>query len=154
MKTMTYIKEFNSLSNKILHQILSLRANIFVVEQQCCYQDPDPIDLVATHVYQTSDNENEVIAYLRICPPGSRFKDTSIGRVVTKKSYRGQGLCSTLITETMKHILKDPGITRISLSAQSHLKDFYERHQFHAIGEEYMEDNIPHIKMHYQKPID
>ncbi len=154
MKTATYIKEFDELSNKILHQILSLRASIFVVEQQSCYQDPDPFDLVATHVYQTSNDKNEVIAYLRICPPGTRFEDTSIGRVVTKKNYRGQGLCSTLLNETMQYLLKDPRITRISLSAQSHLKHFYQRHQFHAIGEQYMEDSIPHIKMHYQKPIE
>ena len=138
-------KTFNELSKDELYSLLRLRAEVFVVEQDCPYQDVDNKDQKALHVFAV-ENE-EVIAYTRVFKPGDYFQEASIGRVVTKPSYRGTGLGQKLMQKTINFIEKGPILKPIRISAQTYLIKFYEGYGFKKIGVKYEEDGIPHISM-------
>ena len=92
------------------------------------------------------EEDGIVLTYLRLNPPGTRFKEPSLGRIVTKESARSRGLAEIIINKALEIIDKDYGMpTRIS--AQSYLEDYYSKFDFIKYSEEYMEDNIPHIEM-------
>ena len=138
-------KSFTELSITELYQILQLRSEVFVVEQDCVYQDLDGKDEKALHVF---GYKNEVIvAYVRIFKPGDYFKNASIGRVVVDASQRKYGYGHELMTAANSAIKKHFNVTEITISAQVYLKKFYESHGFKKNGEEYLEDGIPHIEM-------
>jgi len=141
----TFIKKFNELSITELYNILSLRSEVFVVEQDCVYQDIDNKDQKALHLFILK--EDEVIAYTRLFNKGEYFTEASIGRVVVQEKYRKEGLGHVLIKESIKAILTNYNTSKITISAQTHLKSFYESHGFTQVGKEYLEDGIPHIKM-------
>ena len=139
------LKSFDELSNLELYHILQLRSEVFVVEQNCVYQDMDGKDSKALHVIGTKDNE--IIAYTRIFKPGDYLDHASIGRVVVKKPMRVGGYGKEIMLASIKSIEDNFKETTIHLSAQTYLQKFYEDLNFKAVGETYLEDDIPHILM-------
>ena len=139
------IKEWSELSIKEVESIFSLRSEVFVVEQDCVYQDIDGKDQRAKHVLGKKDNE--IIAYARIFKSGDYFKEASFGRAVVKKTERKKGVGDELVINCLENIKEE----EIKISAQSYLKGFYGKHGFVAKGEEYLEDGIPHIAMFIKK---
>ena len=142
-------KHFNKLSLSELYDILQLRADIFVVEQDCVYNDLDGLDKDAVHMFLKEGKE--IVAYTRLLKPGTRFSDYSIGRVVVKQPKRGTGTGIRMMEEAKKFILNSWGATRIQVSAQKYLQKFYEDLGFKVITEEYLEDGIPHVGMLFKK---
>ena len=140
-----FIKEFYQLSLDELYRILQLRSEIFVVEQDCVYQDLDFKDQKSLHVFGVKNNQ--IIAYTRIFKPGDYFKEASIGRVVVDKKERKHHYGHDLMKASIKAVKKHFNVDEITISAQVYLKKFYESHGFHKVGEEYLEDGIPHIEM-------
>ena len=139
------IKDWSELSKDEIEKIFSLRSEVFIVEQDCVYQDIDGKDKLAKHVL--GFEKKELIAYSRIFKPGDYFKEASFGRAVVRKSYRGKGYGHLLVDKSIDH-LKIRKQQPIKISAQSYLKDFYSYHGFIAKGDEYMEDGIPHTAMY------
>ena len=135
------IKEWPELSTKEVENVFSLRSEVFVVEQDCVYQDIDGKDQKAKHVL--GKKNNEIVAYARIFKPGEYFKEASFGRAVVKKTERGKGVGDELVINCLENITEE----EIKISAQSYLKDFYGKHGFVAKGQEYLEDGIPHTAM-------
>ena len=139
------IKPFSELSLLELYQILQLRSEVFVVEQNCVYQDIDFKDQKALHVLGFKNDT--IIAYTRIFKKGYYFDNASIGRVVVKESERRFGYGHDLMKVSIKAIETEFQDQKITISAQLYLKKFYESHGFIQIGETYLEDGIPHIRM-------
>jgi ElaA protein len=140
------VKAWDQLSRKEINDIFSLRSEVFVVEQECIYQDIDGKDEKADHVLLIINNE--LVGYTRVFNENIYFKEASFGRAVVKKNYRGEGYGHLLVEKSLEH-LKTNKQSLIKISAQSHLKEFYSSHGFVAKGEEYMEDGIPHTAMYY-----
>jgi len=141
---------FSQLSTSELHDILQLRAAVFIVEQQCAYQDIDGLDSVSWHLMAWALNENKtrtLKGYLRVVDPGLKYQEPAIGRVLTSLQVRGQGIGKLLMREAISHIECEYGHGRSRISAQTHLQAFYAGFGFQAIGEPYDEDDIPHIEM-------
>lgn len=143
---------FAQLSVYQLHELLLLRNKVFVVEQQCIYQDPDPLDLESIHVLGRND-EQQLIAYCRLVPAGRIYPEAAIGRVLSHPDHRGLGYGRTLMTEAMQYIYTSLLQNAIRISAQCYLKAFYESLGFEAQGIPYEEDGIPHISMCTQQLI-
>ncbi|WP_397444886.1 GNAT family N-acetyltransferase [Polaribacter sp. R77954] len=139
------IKSFQELTIIELYQILQIRSEVFVVEQDCVYQDVDFKDQKAIHVFGYKNDK--IIAYTRIFKPGDYFKNASIGRVVVAKNERKFGYGHQIMITSITAIKNYFKVDKITISAQKYLKKFYESHQFKQIGEEYLEDGIPHIRM-------
>lgn len=139
------ILQFNQLNLDQLYAVLHLRSEVFVVEQNCVYQDIDHVDQSAEHVLLTKDGV--LAAYARILPPNTYFKALSIGRVIVKKKFRGQALGHQLMKLCIAHCKSKYPNEAIKISAQQYLIKFYESHQFKIFGEGYLEDGIPHIAM-------
>ncbi|MEX0313929.1 MAG: GNAT family N-acetyltransferase [Allomuricauda sp.] len=138
-------KTFDELSTKELYQILQLRSEVFVVEQDCVYQDVDGKDEKALHVIGTKNRK--VVAYTRVFKPGDYFENTSIGRVVVAKEERKYGYGKIIMQASIDEIGKRFPSSTIELSAQTYLLKFYTELGFVVQGEEYLEDGIPHIRM-------
>lgn len=139
------IKSFRELSTTELYEILRLRSEVFVVEQTCVYQDIDNKDQHAIHILGYFDRE--LVAYARIFNKNDYFKNTSIGRVIVAENFRDKKLGHELIKTSKQAIEEHFNETTIEISAQEHLKGFYESHGFQSISEIYLEDGIPHIRM-------
>lgn len=139
------IKQFSELSIFELYQILQLRSEVFVVEQDCVYQDIDFKDQKAIHILGFKNEK--IIAYTRIFKPGDYFENASIGRVVVKENERKFGYGHELMKVSIEAIKSKYHQEKITISAQLYLKKFYESHGFIQIGENYLEDGIPHIRM-------
>ncbi|WP_421805021.1 GNAT family N-acetyltransferase [Flagellimonas sp.] len=139
------IKTFDELTIHELYQILRLRSEVFVVEQDCVYQDVDNKDQKALHVIGLK--EDEVVAYTRVFKPGDYFDNLSIGRVVVRQDQRKYGLGKQIMMATMAAIDQRFPNKPIEISAQSYLLKFYKDLGFSAFGEEYLEDGIPHRRM-------
>ncbi len=139
------IKRFNELSTHELYAVLQLRAEVFVVEQDCVYQDLDNKDLDAYHVLGVLDTK--IVAYARIFKPGDYFLESSIGRIVVKKEFRKFQYGYQLVQNSILFIENNLQQNTILISAQSYLTKFYNSLGFTQVGEEYLEDGIPHIKM-------
>jgi ElaA protein len=145
-ETLTWhTKSFKELTTEELYGILQLRSEVFVVEQDCVYQDVDNKDQKALHVFSLKNND--VVAYARIFKAGYYFKEASIGRVVVAESYRKYGLGHELLKQCLKAINKHYKTEEVKISAQTYLKNFYEQYNFKQVGKEYLEDGIPHITM-------
>jgi len=138
-------KHFSELTTDELYEILQLRSEVFVVEQNCVYNDLDGHDKEAIHQFLRKDGV--MVACSRLLKPGSRFNDCSIGRVVVKESERGTGLGIQMMEEAKAFILKEWKADKIKISAQKYLQKFYEDLGFVVITEEYLEDGIPHFGM-------
>lgn len=141
----TEIKEFKNLTLLQLYQILNLRNLVFVVEQQCPYLDTDGKDFDATHVLIW--NNQQLVAYARVLKPGVTYETCCISRVVVHPEHRKLNLGHVLVQHAIK-VVKDLYKTNtITISAQAHLQKFYNQHGFETVSAEYLEDNIPHVKM-------
>lgn len=138
-------KHFSELTTSELYDILRLRAEIFVVEQDCVYNDIDGHDKEAVHQFLIKDDE--IVAYTRLLKPGNRFNNYSIGRVVVKESERGTGLGIQMMQEAKTYIRENWKADKIKISAQKYLRKFYEDLGFVIVTEEYLEDGIPHFGM-------
>ena len=141
-------KHFNDLTNYELYEILQLRSEIFVVEQNCVYNDLDGLDNEAIHLFLRLNGE--IIAYSRLLRPSTRFPDCSIGRVVVKQSERGKSIGIEMMNAAKDYILNEWGATRIKVSAQQYLERFYENLGFEIVTDIYLEDGIPHFGMLFQ----
>jgi ElaA protein len=139
------IKPFPELSTNELYQMLQLRSEVFVVEQNCVYQDIDGKDQKAIHVLGYS--EGILVAYSRLFKPKDYFEYASIGRVIVKASHRDKKLGHELMRVSIDAITTLFQETKITISAQLYLQKFYESHGFVVVGESYLEDDIPHIEM-------
>lgn len=137
------IKHFNELTADELYDILAARAEVFVVEQNCAYQDLDGIDKNAYHLYYKENGK--IVAYLRVIDKGERLDEVSIGRVISLK--RRCGLGSALMREGLRVAKEKFGATKVKIGAQLYAKPFYESVGFKQISGEYLEDGIPHIYM-------
>ena len=138
-------KSFTELTTQELYDILQLRSEVFVVEQDCVYQDIDGKDHKALHVLGYSNDI--LVAYTRVFKPDDYFKEASIGRVVVKESERQHQYGYAIMeasNQAIKEILKE---TVIKISAQTYLNKFYTNLGYKVIGEEYLEDGIPHVAM-------
>ena len=138
-------KKYSELTTNELYQILQLRSEVFVVEQDCVYQDIDYKDQKALHVIGFKNEK--VVAYTRIFKPGDYFLEASIGRVVVEKNERKYGYGHVIMKASIEAIQENFKVNTIKISAQTYLKKFYESHEFSKIGKEYLEDGIPHIGM-------
>ncbi len=138
-------KKFNELTADELYSILQLRNEVFVVEQNCVYQDADGKDRLCMHL--GGWDGNKLVAYTRIIPPGISYTEASIGRVVTSPAYRRKGAGLLLMRESIRLCLSVFSVTSIRIGAQVYLSDFYQSLGFIPEGIQYLEDGIPHIEM-------
>lgn len=138
-----YIKTFNELTLEELYDILRLRVDVFVVEQNCSYEEADGLDKDAIHVYYKDDDE--LIAYLRVLDRGVENEDVAIGRVIAKN--RRQGLGTLILKEGIKAAKEIFDADAIYIEAQSYAKKFYENLGFVQTSDEFLLDGIAHIKM-------
>jgi len=141
-----HIKALEAINSIELHKIFKLRVDVFVVEQECSYEEIDNKDIKAKHIY-LKDNDN-IVAYLRVLPPGIAYKEASIGRVLVNSDYRGQAYGKQIMNKGIDYCkLHYSG--NIKISAQAYLEEFYTSLGFEKVSNIYLEDNIPHIDMLY-----
>ena len=139
------IKPFKELSLNELYSLLKLRSIVFVVEQNCVYQDIDDKDEKALHLF--GEYNNEIVAYARLFKSGDYFDNASIGRVVIHPNVRDKKLGHELMQQAIAAIATYFNETKITISAQLYLQKFYESHQFVKTSDVYLEDDIEHIEM-------
>ena len=139
------IKRFEELNLDELYNILQLRSEVFVVEQNCVYQDIDGKDRDALHILGKKDGK--IIAYTRCFDSGYYYEAAAIGRVVVKMNQRKFGYGHRIMIVSIEAIKTHFKTEKIKLSAQRYLTAFYETHGFQQTGEPYLEDGIPHIAM-------
>ena len=141
----TIIKKYNELTVDELYEILKLRSIVFVVEQNCIYQDLDDIDKRSYHIYMKEKDKPEIKVYLRVF---EKDKDTAqIGRVVTEKDSRRKGYASQLIEKGIEISKNEMKKTKVYLEGQVYAAKLYEKLGFKIISDEFLEDGIPHYKM-------
>ena len=139
------IKTFNELTTDELYALLQLRSEVFVVEQNCVYQDIDFKDQKALHILGYKNQK--LIAYTRIFKPGDYFEKASIGRVVVAKSERQHSYGQDIMKASINAIEQSFETREIHISAQKYLLKFYNSLGFEQVGDEYLEDGIPHVGM-------
>jgi len=140
------LKKFQDLSVQEFHDIVQLRLDIFVVEQDCVYLDLDGKDQIAYHLFYTTD-QGQTVAYTRLFAPGDYYDEAAIGRVVVQKDFRNQRLGFELMTRSVQQVASLFHTKNIRIGAQTYLKKFYESLGFRSTGHEYLEDGIPHTHM-------
>ncbi len=138
-------KYFKALTTKELYDLLQLRSEVFVVEQDCVYQDVDGKDQKALHIL--GYKKDQLVAYTRVFKPGDYFKEASIGRVVVKEEERQYKFGYDIMNASIDAIKNNYKESIIRISAQTYLKRFYNNLDFIEVGEEYLEDGISHINM-------
>lgn len=145
-KTTWHIKHFNFLSTIEYHNLVQLREAVFVVEQNCPYLDVDGKDLDAYHIW-AEDNEGNCLCTSRILKPGVSYPEVAIGRVCTSPKARGKNLGKEMMVRCIAFVSDNLNQNEIRISAQTYLLKFYSDLGFISQGEEYLEDDIPHIEM-------
>ena len=143
------IKHYRDLTLNEFHDIIALRLNAFVVEQNCPYLDLDGKDKKAYHLI-CRDGKGDIVATARILPPGIAYSNVAVGRVVTSEGIRGHGVGHELMEKAMDFCLLEFGNEPIRISAQKHLENYYGKHKFLTTGKEYLEDGIPHVEMLFE----
>lgn len=138
------IKRFQELSLQELYNLLRCRMEVFVLEQNIIYQDLDHIDQHSTHMFFTE--EGEILSYLRIIDPGIKYKEPSIGRVLTMPSFRHKGLSRKLMELAILHVRKDHQMP-MRIEAQEYLEDFYKSLGFRSITKPFILEGISHVSM-------
>lgn len=139
------LRTFGQLTTEELYEVLKLRSEVFVVEQDCVYLDPDGKDFKALHLLGYEGGS--LAAYTRLFAPGDYFAEASIGRVAVSGQHRGKGLGREIMKASLRAVEERFGPVEIALSAQAYLMQFYRELGFEAEGSEYLEDGIPHICM-------
>lgn len=140
-----YIRKFEELKLEEMYEILKIRSEVFVVEQNCVYQDCDNKDKVAYHLFATENGS--VVAYLRILEQGIYYDEPSVGRVLTSKEQRGRGLGKIAMIKAIDFIKNTLKEEKIKISAQEYAIPFYEGVGFKVFSKVYLEDDIPHVEM-------
>ena len=140
-------KSFRQLRTDELYELLRVRTEVFVVEQNCVYQDLDGDDQEAIHLWLTL--EDKIVALARLCPAGTRMTEISIGRVITTE--RGKGYGKQIMLHAIDAAIENFGATLIDIEAQEYAKGFYESVGFKQSSDTFMLDGIPHIKMTWRK---
>ena len=147
---------FAQLGLRDLYEALRLRAQVFVLEQNCVFQDPDGRDADALHLLGWRDTDRaappQLAAYARVFAPGVRYADASIGRVVTAPEVRGTGAGHALMAEALSRIAQLAPGAPVRLEAQQRLEHFYASYGFVRVSEPYIEDGIPHVAMRREPP--
>jgi ElaA protein len=138
------IKSFQSLSPLEVYQILRLRSEVFVVEQNCVFLDADNIDIGCSHLMIAGEI---LLGTTRLVPPGVTFAEMSIGRVATHPSARGSGIGKMLMEKSIEYLYDEYGAAPVKIGAQLYLKKFYESFGFVQSSDVYDEDGIDHIEM-------
>ena len=144
MKLTLHKKLFSELTTEELYELLRIRSEVFVVEQNCVYQDMDGDDQASIHLWLT-DQEDRVVALCRVCPAGTHMKEVSIGRVITTE--RGKGYGKRIMLAGIEAAKEHFGATTIEIEAQEYAKGFYEQVGFRQSSDPFILDGIPHIKM-------
>lgn len=139
-------KRFHELTVDELYELLRIRSEVFVVEQDCVYLDMDGDDQVSIHLWLTIDDR--VVALCRVCPAGTHMDEVSIGRVIT--TIRGKGYGKRIMLEGIKIAREYFGAERIDIEAQEYARGFYEQTGFRQSSEPFILDGIPHIKMTWE----
>ena len=143
-----HIKTFAQLTLDELYTLLRLRSAVFVVDQQCVYQDLDNQDQIAEHLLLTDANSGQLAAYARLFAPTAQATHARIGRVIVASEFRGRGLAYTLMHTAIAHLRQQAGVeVVIDIQAQTYLCAFYQSLGFSVRSPEYLEDNIPHCDM-------
>ena len=142
-----YHKHFRNLTTTELYQILQLRNEVFIVEQNCPFQDLDDKDFKCYHLMGFDTDSQKVMAYTRIVPAGVSYEEASIGRVVTSPLARGSGIGKQLMQKSIELLEELYGGISIKIGAQLYLKKYYESFGFEQVEEVYLEDGIEHILM-------
>ncbi len=142
-------KRFEELTTGELYEILRCRSEVFIMEQDCVYQDLDGIDQKSTHLY--AEEDGKIVSYLRVIDAGVKYPAASIGRVITMKEGRGRGLATMLIGEALEIAREKWDV--VEIEAQAYLREYYERFGFVEISDVYMYEGLPHIsmKLEFQK---
>ena len=141
-----HYKTFDQFSAAEVYELLRLRSAVFVVEQDCVYQDLDNRDQAAFHIYKTAGRR--IIACARVLAPGTAHPEVSIGRVIVDSEYRGVDLGAELMLRCEEWIWDAyPKSKEIKIMAQSYLAGWYGRQGYVGQGEEFLEDGIPHLIM-------
>ena len=143
MSTQLHIKTFDELTTRELYEILRLRAAVFVVEQDCVYQDLDGLDYDAVHIFLTE--EGRVCACARVYLRDADSNLWGIGRVVTDE--RRQGLGSQIFGAALRVVQEKAPTATVRIESQCQAQGFYEKFGFRAVSEPFMMDQLPHIKM-------
>ncbi|WP_045923588.1 GNAT family N-acetyltransferase [Clostridium tetani] len=144
-----HLKKFEELRCEEIYKILKIRNEVFIVEQQCAYQDCDGKDKKSYHLYL--EDNGEILCYLRILPKNVSYNEVSIGRVLVNKNYRGKGIAKEMMLKAMNFIEENLNEKEIKIQAQLYLFNFYKSLGFEEVSNEYLEDNIAHIDMLYKK---
>ncbi len=143
MELVLHIKTFSELTTDELYELLRIRSEVFVVEQNCVYQDLDYDDQKSVHLWLTKDGK--VVALCRVCPAGTHMEEVSIGRVITVE--RGKGYGKRIMLEGIQAAQERFGAKRIDIEAQEYARGFYEQVGFRQSSEPFILDGIPHIRM-------
>lgn len=142
---MFQVKRFDDLTTDKLYQLLKLRVDVFVVEQNCPYPEVDGIDQDCLHLF--SEEEGVITSYCRLIPPGVMYHEPSIGRILVHPDYRKKALGRQLVSEAIRVIKDEFNRNDIKIHAQVYLYDFYSSFGFEPVSEEYLEDGILHVDM-------
>ena len=142
-------KTFPELSTDELYELLRVRSEVFVVEQNCVYQDLDNDDQLSVHLWLTENDK--VVALCRVCPAGTHMEEVSIGRVITVE--RGKGYGKQIMLEGIQAAREYFGASRIDIEAQEYARGFYEQVGFRQSSEPFILDGIPHIKMTWKPEV-
>jgi ElaA protein len=145
MQIQWLLKKFEELTPYQIYTILQLRNEVFVIEQNCVFQDADDKDQNSFHLMGSYNNK--LVAYTRLVPPGEIYEQPSIGRVVTSSSVRGSGVGKELMQQSINAVHRLFGIQPIKIGAQLYLKKFYASLGFEQTSNVYLEDGIEHIYM-------
>ena len=138
-----HIKPFPALTTTELYRLLQVRSAVFVVEQNCVYQDLDDDDFTAIHLWLTAGDR--IVALARVCPAGTHMQQVSIGRVITTE--RGRGYGRQIMLHAIQAAVSHFGASQIDIEAQEYARGFYERVGFHQSSDPFILDGIPHIRM-------
>lgn len=144
------IADWEELEKDDLYEMIALRIRVFIIEQNCPYQDADGKDKKSIHL-SAFDEQGRCMATCRLVKPGVSYAEWSIGRVCTDETMRGNGTGRVLMERAMQY-LRERGVNAIRISAQSYLQTFYGSLGFEQVSEEYLEDDIPHIEMLFTAP--
>ena len=148
-----HIKRFSELTADEIYDILELRSKVFVLEQNCPYQDVDGADKRSYQLFGC-EPDGTLAGCLRILDKGQTFEETAIGRVAVEESLRGRGYARQMMERALEFAAHTLGEQVISISAQVYLVDFYKSLGFTAVSESYLEDGIPHLDMKWKGPQD
>lgn len=140
-----HIKKFEELTNEGLYRILKARVDVFVVEQECPYEEIDNHDQKAIHYF--AEKNGSIAALVRILPKHMTYDEVAIGRVLVSKEFRGQGLAREIMKRAISFVAEEWNENTIKIQAQTYLQAFYESLGFEKISAVYEEDQIPHIDM-------